>query len=120
MRKLFIDDIRNAPDEKWTVARTIGEAVSAIDTFHFDVISIDHDISHQVMLGRISRPYPCEETFTPICYYIKEKYRDIKEKPMIIIHTANPAGAMRMKGILDGFDVKVQESIPANRLEMEV
>jgi hypothetical protein len=47
---------RNAPDESWTVARTITAAISAIATFHFDVISLDHDISHQVVMGGLSRP----------------------------------------------------------------
>jgi hypothetical protein len=66
MRKLFVDDIRNAPDESWTVAKTITAAISAVATFDFDVISLDHDISHQIVMGGLSRPYPCDETFTPV------------------------------------------------------
>ena len=133
--KLFIDDIRDAPDESWKLVRTITEAISAIDIFNFEVISIDHDISHQVQVGKTSRPYPCEETFLPIAVFLKEKYKTqliAKEVgavmtclckdghkagdiPKIILHTANPAGALRMKNVLDGFDVEIRESIPAYR-----
>lgn len=134
--KLFVDDIRNAPDESWTVARTVNAAISAIDTFDFDVISLDHDISHQVSVGLLSRPYPCEETFTAVAYFIKAKYfLALMEKemlkngihtspksklPKIIIHTSNPAGAVKMTGILKDFDVEQDHKGLANRLEMEV
>ena len=121
--KLFVDDIRNAPDDSWKVARTITDAISAIDIFDFEVISLDHDISHQVTVGGTSRPYPCEETFTPVAMFIKEKYKSPifhHVKPKIIIHTANPAGAVRMAGVLKDFDVERRESGPVNRLENEV
>src|ERR1035441_7784613 len=107
MKKLFVDDIRQAPDETWTVARTVTVAISAIAAFHFDVISLDHDISHQVAMGGLSRPYPCGETFTPVAQFIAEKYNPDgpawKIRPKIIIHTANPAGAVRIAGHLEGF-----------------
>lgn len=121
--RLFVDDIRNAPDETWKVARTITDAISAIDIFDFEVISLDHDISHQVVVGAISRPYPCNEVFTPVAMFIKEKYANTimpQRKPKIIIHTSNPAGAMRMAGVLKDFEVERRESVPANRLENEV
>ncbi len=75
--KLFIDDIRNAPDDKWHVARTVTEAIRCI-FYHQDIIeeiSIDHDISHQVGMGALSRPYPCEETFAAVAYFIVAMYR---------------------------------------------
>ncbi len=124
-KKLFVDDIRNAPDDTWTVARTVTAAISAIDTFDFDVISLDHDISHQVIMGGLSRPYPCDETFTPVAQFIAQRYARYPVdgfspyKPKIIIHTSNPAGAMRMTGHLQGFDIERRESVAANRLEME-
>lgn len=151
MKKLFVDDIRNAPDDSWTVARTVTAAISAIDTFSFDVISLDHDISHQVVMGGLSRPYPCDETFTPVAQFIARRYgeeltaRKIRKEvgmaitctcidcpertggecnayklPKIIIHTSNPAGAVRMAGHLQGFEIERRESAAANRLEQEV
>lgn len=99
--KLFVDDIRNAPDETWVVARTITEAVRIISQQIVEVISLDHDISHQVHMDTLSRPYPCQENFSAIAYYLGALYgfRNIKQ-PTIILHTANPVGAKNMASIL--------------------
>ena len=123
--KLYVDDIRNAPDDTWTVARTVSSAISAIARFRADieVISLDHDISHQINMGAASRPYPCDETFTPVCYFIGEVYSTSTLKmPEIVIHTSNPNGAVTMGGILQnyGIEFKQVKSGPANRLETEL
>ncbi len=129
--KLFIDDIRNAPDTSWTVARSLSAAIRCIHQFGADIetISIDHDISHQVGMGALSRPYPCEETFAAVCYFIGEFYqnkRPFTQKgigviPHIILHTSNPIGAVAMKGILEQYDLACEIKMvgAANRLEME-
>lgn len=122
--KLFVDDIRNAPDDTWTVARTVNSAIKAIARFNFEVISLDHDISHQVTVGALGRPYPCEETFQAVAYFIGEHCRDwnITESPKIILHTSNPVGAKEMESILAGYGIKcdVRLTGAANRLEMEI
>ena len=140
--KLYVDDIRDIPDESWMLSRTITDAINAIDVFNFKVISLDHDISHSVIMEGSSRSFPCEETFLPVAMYIHEKYEsrligkevsakitctssDCPERqgeecqegriPKIIIHTSNPAGALRLKRALNnrydkGFDIEVKES----------
>ena len=117
MKKLFVDDIRSAPDETWHIVRSVSAAISAIEMFDFEVIALDHDISHQVILGAMSRPYPCEETFTAVAQYIALKYKDADKKPKILIHTANPSGALRIAGHLQGFETERVQQNPANRLE---
>lgn len=121
--KLFVDDIRQAPDESWTVARNVTQAIRCIDRFSASLveISLDHDISHQVVLGKLSRPYPCDECFCGVAYFIKSlNMANPDFYPNIIIHTANPAGADEMKKLLETFDCKVKMMGLANRLEMEV
>src|SRR3990167_10355069 len=98
--KLFVDDIRKLPDDSWQLARTVSEAIRAINMFDFDVISLDHDIEGS------------QETFDVVALYIKEKYKNHiygMNKPTIILHTANPVGAIRMNGILIDFDVEIKE-----------
>lgn len=86
--KLWIDDIRDAPDASWTIARSSTEALAIIrgwnDT-HFqriEVISFDHDLggedtSRKVMLWLcMSRRWPRE----------------------IRVHTANPVGRDWLQG----------------------
>lgn len=121
--KLWIDDIRNAPDDSWTVARSVGAAIRAIAHFGNDIkeISLDHDISHQIGMGALSRPYPCEETFQPVAYYMAEFY-DGTKYPKVTIHTSNPEGAVTMKKILESSSIPstIKLTGAANRLEMEV
>ncbi len=127
--KLFIDDIRNAPDDKWIVCRTITEAIRAIRYYRDEIteISLDHDISHQIGMGALSRPYPCEETYAAVCYFIGEVYKGIKminpaALPKITLHTANKIGAENMEKILADYGLETTIAMRgiANRLEMEV
>lgn len=121
--KLFIDDIRNAPDESWSVARTVDSAISFIAQFGGDIeeISLDHDISHQVGMGELSRPFPCVETFTAVARYMREYYGSADRNipiPKITIHSSNPMGAKNMQFILrDLGEIPYIPYAPANRLE---
>ena len=67
--KLFIDDIRKAPDDSWNVVRTVTGAIRALATMEVDIISLDHDISHQVSVDGNSRPFACLENFSAVCYF---------------------------------------------------
>jgi len=122
--KLWVDDIRNAPDDTWHVARTATEAIRALARYHFDVISLDHDISHQVTVGALGRPYPCEETFASVAYYIAAKYVDKPASivPKIVLHTSNTVAGDEMARMLaeHGIDSQKKYMGAANRLEMEV
>lgn len=127
--KLWVDDIRNAPDNSWTVARTVTSAVNAIAQFGLQIkeISLDHDISHQVSIGTsLDRPFPCTETFTPVAWFIAFRYRGSFDAgvPKIILHTANADGAEKMKAIihsqLPDAVVGIKPMGAANRLELEV
>ena len=102
MTRLFCDDIRPAPDG-WHLARTVTEAVRVLSGGDVEEVSLDHDISHDIRLGSVHRPFPCEETFEPVARYIAAtQCPDLK----ITIHTANPAGAMRLRGILEDYGFK--------------
>lgn len=121
--KLYIDDIRTPPNDSWQICRTIGSAIAALDMFASEItdISLDHDISHQIEMGGMSRPYPCEETFDTVARYIVLVRRVLGPSfsPEITIHTSNPVGAQRMVDRLNeaGLFPKVTLLHPANRLE---
>jgi hypothetical protein len=122
---LWVDDIRNAPDDRWTVARTINSAITALSTFEVEAVSLDHDISHQVVVGGLSRPYPCGECFCAVAHYMAEKYRDAvpEDIPIITIISANPVGARDMEMILKNEGGLSSTYVPApnaNRLESEI
>lgn len=101
--KLFVDDIRNAPDDSWHTVRTVTEAIRAIAKYYNEIteISLDHDISH-AHYG----DYPCKETFAAVAYFIGEKYIKMgKQPPKIVLHTANPTGAKNMEAILSDYGI---------------
>lgn len=123
--KLWIDDIRPAPDESWTIARTVTSAINFIHRYRkeLEVVSFDHDISYQIQVGELSRPYPSPETFVPAAQFLAVAYShtEFKERPKVHIHTANPVGKDALVDTLAaGFDVAVNMMGVANRLEQEV
>lgn len=120
--KLYIDDIRTSPDDSWNICRTILSAVSALDMFREQItdIALDHDISHQIVMGEMSRPFASPETFETVARYIATfKKLHPEWSPSVSIHTSNPAGAERMKGILEAVGIVpvIQLAKGANRLE---
>lgn len=122
--KLFIDDIRNAPTEDWIVCRSVTEAIRTIARFGREIteISLDHDISHQVAVGSLSRPYPCTECFCGVAYYIAKEWDGREYSPLkVTMHTSNPVGAKEMQAILKdaGIDSVFIPSSAVNRLESE-
>lgn len=120
--KLWIDDIRTPPDDSWHICRDVSSAIRALDMFSAQVtdINLDHDISHQVVVNGMSRPYPCTETFEVVARYIKKMKELVPEwSPAIQIHTSNYIGAKNMTDILTsvGFTVDAKVVGGANRLE---
>lgn len=120
--KLYIDDIRTPPDDSWNICRTVLSAVGALDMFWEQItdIALDHDISHQIVMGEMSRPFACPETFEVVARHIavlKKLHPD--SSPTLSIHTSNPVGAEKMKGILEavGITPTIQLARGANRLE---
>ena len=134
--KLWIDDIRTPTDDTWHICRSVSAAIRALDMYWMDVtdINLDHDISHQVVVGKMSRPYPCEETFEIVARYIVRlkqinnngigyTHDEIKVwNPKITLQTANPTGADNMQNLLEKVGLTVERKIVAgaNRLEMNL
>lgn len=127
--KIFVDDIRAVPDDSWHLAKSATAAIRAIARFDFDEISLDHDISHQVSIGNTpGRPFPCEETFQAVAYFIGEKYgihngSSVEGRvPKLYVHSSNPVGATEIVDILKGYGLTAKSTLgkAANRLELEV
>lgn len=129
MNKLFFDDVRDAPDETWDVARTVRDAMMMMKDKRYDIMSLDHDIGFQMccdecykeMKAEAKGPLITEETavkyFTEGCkhmlhgtdlaMWMKESWSPLnvfnKWPSLILVHSANPYGAQRMMDILTPF-----------------
>lgn len=124
--KLYIDDIRPGP-EGWQQARNITDAIKTIARFGHEIteISLDHDISLAVSISGEYRPFPSDETFQAVAYYILAFYNGLAQttiKPQITIHTANPVGGKELDLLLKegGFKTTIKPASRVNRLESEV
>lgn len=121
--KLYIDDIRTPPDDSWHICRNISSAIRALDMFWpaTEEIALDHDISHQIVMGDMSRPFACPETFEAVARYIsKIKHLNPTWEPKITIHTSNYVGGKVMQQILEDAGFPTPEFVVskgANRLE---
>ncbi len=120
--KIYVDDIRTSPDDSWNICRTALSAVSALDMFWEQIVEItlDHDISHQIVMGEMSRPFACPETFEIVARHVALlKKLHVEWSPAVSIHTSNPAGAERMRLLLEevGIIPSITRSVGANRLE---
>lgn len=108
--KLWVDDLRDAPDDTWTVARKVQSAILFLEQFQPDEISLDHDIENR----------PSDETFLPLAYYMGLKYYGLQDMsdfktgfgprvqaiPIVTIHSINPVGALEMQNVLAYYKIK--------------
>ena len=79
--KLFVDDIRNPPDDSWIVVREAEKAIRLINTGKISVISLDHDLGENVQTG-----YDVANHLEKACL--------LKQIPVptMLCHSANPPG----------------------------
>lgn len=95
--KLWVDDVRPAPDRLWWTARSVNEAKEFIQGFEkglvkpfgpFDLIDIDHDAGDYAKDGG---------DFIKLLEWLEETGRNYPIK----IHTMNPVGRANMKAIIE-------------------
>jgi hypothetical protein len=105
LMKIFLDDIRDAPDDTWTVVRNIGEALEYIldATVSIEEISLDHD------LGEENEPF----NGYWLCNWFERQMAIGKDdesfEPHIFperlsIHSANPVGRRNMQAAIDSIE----------------
>lgn len=124
--RLFVDDLRAAPDASWTVVRTVTEAIRVLATQDVEEVLLDHDIAQAVTVRRLvellsgvagaddlalppgimsavtmdmALPLTTkysEETYEPVARYIAL----MPNPPKVGFVTANPVGRENMRRIL--------------------
>lgn len=102
MRKLFIDDLREPPDDSWVVVRSYTEAIDYLaNTGMPDIISFDHD------LGLEETGY---DTAKWIVNKVIDKELDIPDNFVYHVHSANPVGKRNIEALLDNFTKYYKEN----------
>jgi hypothetical protein len=109
---LYLDDIRNPPDDTWTVCRTAEEAKALLLTGPVECASLDHDLGYCPMCNvteetddgpRVVESYPCAHLITgyDLVKWMAETGRWPRYKPTV--HSANPVGAANMRGTVERY-----------------
>ena len=83
--KIFLDDIRNPPDDSWTTCRSAEIAIALINELRVDEISFDHD------LGTELTGHDVAKEFERLAFI-----GAISDIPFWSVHSANPVGAQRI------------------------
>jgi hypothetical protein len=115
VRKLFLDDMRKAPDFTWDVARCFDDFVKYI-TLHGvpDVISFDHDLAdqHYASEDQYGRPIPYNEYTEKTGYDCAKWLIERGELPKnYIVHSLNPVGAQNIKFVMNAAYRRWKEGI---------
>ena len=81
--KIFLDDIRDAPNG-WVIVRNYADCIKALETGNVTYLSLDHD------LGTL-------ETGYDVAVWIEEKvWKGELYPPIIEVHSANPVGRKKI------------------------
>lgn len=94
--KLWVDDVRSAPDESWDVARDYATACVLFRSGDYTCVSLDHDLG-DFHNGREYSGYDV------LLFIVEELFRTGREVPEIRIHSANPVGYERMLGVVERY-----------------
>lgn len=84
--KLWLDDIRNPPDESWMVFREVDSILKHLFR-HAHIVSLDHDLGDNKPTG-----------YDLLTWFEKQvALEGIFKVPEIRIHSANPVGRQNMQ-----------------------
>lgn len=88
--KLFVDDLRDPPDQSWTVARSTGDALKLCRETWPTELSLDHD------LGGEDR----------VMDFLKEFYEmsGARSIPAWKVHSANPVGRLNIESFMTSWE----------------
>jgi hypothetical protein len=85
--KLWLDDIRQPPDDSWYWAKDAHDAWYQLQTGEVTIISLDHDLGNDPYTG-----YWVLLNLEQMVFERKFNY----DLPMFSIHSANPVGRRKM------------------------
>ena len=90
--KLFLDDVRQPPDESWAVARTYAECIRVLKTGAVESLSLDHD------LGESRTGYDVA------CWIEAAVILEGFNPPKITVHSANPVGRRNIEACIGAIE----------------
>jgi hypothetical protein len=103
--KIWLDDVRNAPDETWLWVRDFDEAQSALNKYRgkVELMSFDHDLG--LVEDGLFLDY-ADSGYDLLCWIekmaAKGKWQFVPARMQI--HSANPVGRKNMQAAIDSIE----------------
>jgi endogenous inhibitor of DNA gyrase (YacG/DUF329 family) len=106
---LYLDDVRNPPDDSWTLVRTAEEARAIIASGVVECASLDHDLGEcdecaaKSTTPGLFYPFSCRHRMTgyDLVKWMAEEGQWPAKKPMV--HSANPVGRANMVATIERY-----------------
>lgn len=102
--KLWLDDVRQPPDNSWTWVETPQEAIALIDNQNVAIASLDYDLGMrdpELFQDYANGLISAEEAELNGMAVVKHMIETGRVPKRVIIHSANPVGAEKMRKALD-------------------
>ena len=107
MMKLFVDDVRPAPEgDEWLVARTVKDAKTYLQRDDIVSVSLDHDMGacdeciakgEHIGEGYVNWCQHAEDGYALVMWMIENR----RIPPLVWVHSMNPVGKRRMIAALE-------------------
>lgn len=88
---LYVDDLRDCPD-RFTIARTVEEAIYYLENYNVTILSLDHDLGEDAEGNLLPTGYDLVKIFCERGYRVQKIY----------LHTDNGVGRENMYHTLKG------------------
>lgn len=99
--RLWVDDLREPPDETWLWAKSSKKAVGIICTSEIDFISFDFDLGG-------------DDTSMDVATLIEGRAERGIQPPGWAIHSQNPVGRIRLRSALDSAERIWRQHVRSN------
>lgn len=94
--KLFVDDLRNPPDQSWVLARSSGEALKMCEAIWPGELALDHDLGG-------------EDTVMLFLKGLYEMWDGLKPIPSWTVHSGNPVGKLNINSFMSSWEKSRKE-----------
>jgi len=89
--KLWVDDLRPAPDDSWDIAKNGKDAFYMMKQHKYSVVSLDHDMGEDSINGY------------ELVKWMYDRLNKLNWPETISIHTANPVGRIYMENFVERY-----------------
>ena len=91
-KKLWIDDLRDPPDDSWEVVRTAHRALCLLEDNEYEEVSFDNDLGFDSLYGN-----KMLEGRNILGWLRNRQANGLYVPPKLKVHTANPDAAQAME-----------------------